>query len=473
MKFKQRIHNLYNNLGPAGQSIVAYSYSLFPLRLRKKRGFWGFLKFLRNSQWKSSEWHREYQCLQLQSLAKFAVSTTYYYQKLFEKNQIYPAQISTPDDLLIVPILQKSTLVKKLSEFLPQAYPAKSLITNSTSGSTGEPFKFFQDYSSVMREEAFAVRHWENAGMKLGEPCVYLRSYVPQNENETYYFDPVNNRHYFSAYHLDEKNLEFYCKKITDSKARFIFGYPSSLEILSDYLISSGKSLNFKAAITGSEMLSQTARRKIEEAFNTKVYDWYGLAEPAITMGQCEQGNYHLFAEYGILELLDAKNNPVTQEGHTGRIIATNFTNWALPLIRYDTGDLGTYTAKKCECGRGLPAFVSSILGRKDDLLVGSNGQYLPSVNFYSLFAKMGGEVSRFQLIQNEAARFKLKLVRGPEFSENSVKNIVKGLNQRIGGHPQIAIETVEKISPSQAGKIRAVIRDYDSIGQTGEYDEN
>ncbi len=473
MKLKQRIHKIYNNLGPAGQSIVAHSYALFPIRWRKKSGFWSFLRFLRNSQWKSPEWHREYQSQQLQSLVKYAVATTSYYRQLFKENQIYPAELLSPEDLSSVPILQKATMVNRIGEFFPEGFPNKRLIINSTSGSTGEPFKFFQDYSAVMREEAFAVRHWENAGMKLGEPCVFLRSYIPQNENETYYIDPVNNRHYFSAYHLDEKNLKYYCRQIAGSQAKFIFGYPSSLEILSDFLLSAGHTLHFQAAITGSEMLSENARKKIEKAMNTKVFDWYGLAEPAVTMGQCEQGSYHLFTEYGIMELLDTNNNAVTTEGATGRIVATNFTNRALPLIRYDTGDLGTFTSQKCSCGRGLPVMVSSILGRKDDLLVGANGQYLPSVNFYSLFAKLGGEVARFQLIQKDTNKFKLKLVRGLEFKEESVNRIIEGLNMRIGGRPQIAIESVEKITPSNGGKIRAVIRDYESESAAGANNED
>jgi len=464
MSLKQRVHSLYHNLGPRGQAFLANAYAAIPLRWRKKRGFWSYLEFLRKSQWESAEWHEQYQRRQLHSLVKYAAATTEYYRNLFEAHNIYPAEIFSLEDLTRIPILQKTTLVQQSREFLPKDSPKRRLVLNSTSGSTGEPFKFHVDYYAVMREEAFAVRHWENAGMKIGEPCIYLRSYIPRREGATYHFDPVNNRHYFSAYHLDETNLRFYCNKILQSQVKFVFGYPSSLEILSDFLAQEGKTLQFEAAVTGSEMLPLSARTKIESALNTKVYDWYGLAEPTVTMGQCEKGNYHLFSEYGILELLDANNNPVTKEGEIGRIIGTNFTNRALPLIRYDTGDLGVYTSHKCSCGRGTPVMISSIQGRQDDLLIGANGQLLPSVNFYSLFAKLGGAVSRFQLVQNDLQRFSLKLIRGPEFTEKSVSTIVDGLIQRIGGRPSIEIETVDRITPSKAGKIRAVIRNCSLI---------
>jgi len=474
MKFKQQFHKLYAQLSPQAQSLLAYAYASIPMPLRKKRGFWGFLDFLRKSQWESIQWHEDYQLAKLQALIASAGKTSAYYRNLFKANGINTADINSPADLKHIPILQKETLIHRLDEFIPENFPRRRLMINSTSGSTGEPFKFYEDYYAVMREEAFAVRHWENAGMKLGEPAIYLRSYVPNNQNATYRYDPVNNRHYLSAYHLDEQNLHFYCKKIEQIGSKFIFGYPSSLEVFADFLSMAGKTLKFSAVITGSEMLTPNARGKMERSFGAKVFDWYGLAEPTVTMGQCELGGYHLFSEYGYLELLNAQNNLITTEGEIGRIVGTNFTNQALPIIRYDTGDLGVHTNQKCNCGRGTPAVISAIHGRKDDLLVGANGQFLPSVNFYSMFAKLGGEVHRFQLIQNGRSKFCLKLIRGPEFDQKSISTIVEGLNQRIGGRPEIEIEAVAKITPTRAGKIRAVIRNFSlSASPNGEEIEN
>jgi phenylacetate-CoA ligase len=461
MKLKRQLHKIYSCFGPRGQKTLEYLYRALPLGIRKKKGFWKYLEFLRKSQWNSPDWHIEYQNEQLKDLLLYAAKNSPFYLKTFLKHQIEVKEIRSSTDLTHIPVLNKSTLIDQVEEFLPTNFPIERLIKNSTSGSTGSPFEFRQDYYAVMREEAFAVRHWENAGMTFGEPTVFLRTYIPNEKESLYKYSPAENRHYLSAYHLDKSNLSFYLENIKSSGARFIFGYPSSLEILADLLIEAGQKLDFEAAITGSEKLSSNARSKIESALNTGIYDWYGLAEPTVTMGQCQNGSYHVFSEYGIVELLDANDSPIVKEGETGRIVGTNFTNRALPLIRYDTGDLGTFTTKQCACGRGTPVVVSGIEGRKDDLLIGANGQFLPSVNFYSLFAKYGKQVQRFQLIQKNKFNFSLKIIRGPEFSENSVKTIIEGLNQRIGGRPDIEIETVERIIPAGAGKIRSVVREY------------
>ena len=37
-----------------------------------------------------------------------------------------------------------------------------------------------------------------------------------------------------------------------------------------------------------------------------------------------------------------------------GRIVFTNLDNFAMPVIRYDIKDIGTYTDESCPCGRGL-----------------------------------------------------------------------------------------------------------------------
>lgn len=461
MKLKAGLHSLHSQLGPGGRRAAELLYAVVPLRWRKKKGFWQYLRFLRKSQWESADWHQEYQTEQLQQLVQYAGSQSPYYKNLFKEIKCSPSEIKEINDLKLLPILSKKTLIENVESFLPDDFPRGQLVSNSTSGSTGEPFKFHLDYFAVMREEAFTVRHWENCGMKYGEPTVYLRSFIPEGSQSTYCFDPVNNRHYFSAYHLDDKNIEFYCRKMAKTKARFIFGYPSSLEVLADSIMSHNIEISFAAVITGSEMLTDNARTKIAKALSTKIYDWYGLAEPTVIMGQCPQESYHIFSEFGIVELLDANGKPVEEEGEVGRIVGTNFTNRAMSLIRYDTGDLGVFTKKSCSCRRGLPVVVKSIEGRKDDLLIGSAGQYLPSVNFYSLFAKFSDEVSRFQLVQSDRNEFSLRLVRGPEFSRESVNRIREGLSQRIGRSSQIKIETVDKIRPTRAGKIRAVVREY------------
>ena len=54
----------------------------------------------------------------------------------------------------------------------------------------------------------------------------------------------------------------------------------------------------------------------------------------------------HVADDSVVLELMP------TEEANTFRIIVTNLTSWAMPFIRYDTGDLGGPSPSGvCTCG--------------------------------------------------------------------------------------------------------------------------
>ena len=96
-------------------------------------------------------------------------------------------------------------------------------------------------------------------------------------------------------------------------------------------------------------------------------------------MGECELHNgLHNYDDYGYLEVENYENGFY-------KIIGTNLNNYAMPLIRYDTGDLAKVSNASCECGRSFP-LIKKVVGRKDTPLIAPSGQQVPSVNFYTMF---------------------------------------------------------------------------------------
>lgn len=77
---------------------------------------------------------------------------------------------------------------------------------------------------------------------------------------------------------------------------------------------------------------------------------------------RCPFGHgYHVNAEAVLLEVVDANGLPVPP-GEPGRAVITPFASTALPLIRYDQGDI-VIAGTTCECGRALP-HLEAISGR-------------------------------------------------------------------------------------------------------------
>ena len=60
-----------------------------------------------------------------------------------------------------------------------------------------------------------------------------------------------------------------------------------------------------------------------------------------------------MHAEHCIVEIVDDEGSPCAP-GRSGRLLVTALRNFAMPLLRYDTGDTALL-GEPCPCGRGLP----------------------------------------------------------------------------------------------------------------------
>lgn len=314
------------------------------------------------------EWHIEYQEKQLRLLIDSASKYVPFYIETFKTEGIDPVTIRKLGDLARLPVISKSTLKNNLRRF--QSGNTRLVLVSHKSERVGDVASGFPvEKEAAIIEEALVARHWENCGYELGRPVIYLTNHSFNGRREPHAYDWIRNRHYFDLGQLTAKTLSEYCRSIKATGAEFIFGYPSALEIFADFIIRWEIKLDFLGVMSAGEVLTNIAREKIESAFGAKVHDWYGLSFPAASMGQCHYcEGYHLFSEYSILELVDFDGNSVSKKGKVGRIVVTNLSNHAMPLIRYDTGDLGVYCGEPCRCGRGLPKIVENIPGRAQDL---------------------------------------------------------------------------------------------------------
>ncbi len=132
------------------------------------------------------------------------------------------------------------------------------------------------------------------------------------------------------------------------------------------------KSLPLRIGCFGAEPWSNNTRKRLEDAFDIKAYDSYGLSEmngPGVAFECEEQNGLHIWFDHYFVEVVD-ENGEAVGEGEKGELVLTSLTKEAMPLIRYKTGDI-TYLMdyERCSCGRTHPK-ISRILGRADDMIV-------------------------------------------------------------------------------------------------------
>ena len=374
-----------------------------------------------------------------------------FYQKLFWDYDFDPSRFDNLDQLKILPVLSKDTLLNSPHEFISANYAKKGLDL-STSGSTGRPLKTFASKNQWIVEQASVWRQWDWAGYRFRDKIAIIRSYAPKNYEPIFKLNKLKNWLYISPYHLSEENVLEILKKLKIWKPKFLRGYPSSLYVFAKIAKSYNiKIESLKGAFTASEVLTDVYRNEIEEAFNIKVFDHYGQAEITTMLHECEEHDgLHIIQDYAYTEFVD------TSSDGEKKLIATNLFNYAMPLIRYDTGDRVIINKNKCSCGRTFPK-VKRIIGRSDTLLIHKEGYYLPSINFYTFFAKLKN-VSKFQIIQYSHNDIEIKI---QVINKNNIGNLKYHIESEINGRfgTKVVLKFTDQFIMSEGGKCNPIIQ--------------
>jgi phenylacetate-CoA ligase len=161
------------------------------------------------------------------------------------------------------------------------------------------------------------------------------------------------------------------------------------------------RSLKLRVGIFGAEPWSEQMRRQIEEAFDLKALNIYGLSEimgPGVAM-ECSdvQEGMHIFEDHFLVETINPKTGEVLPPGEQGELVFTTLTKEAFPLIRYRTRDISRLYPVPCRCGR-TSYRMDRVMGRSDDMLIIRGVNVFPSQIEAVLIAIEGLE-PHYQLI--------------------------------------------------------------------------
>ena len=153
-------------------------------------------------------------------------------------------------------------------------------------------------------------------------------------------------------------------------KVTTYLGTPSFLLSLLEKTESLGYSVKedlcLKYGFVSAEMLPESLREKLENAFGMILLQSYGTADIGCLGFECNGRCGMHVPEDVIVEILDPETGQPVPEGEMGEIVATTFSK-QYPLIRFGTGDLSYLINESCVCGRTSPR-LGRILGRVDQL---------------------------------------------------------------------------------------------------------
>lgn len=364
------------------------------------------------------------------------------------------------DALREFPFLDKETVLADMRRYLPRDFERIPHYEISTGGTSGRQMTFFVDDVSQSVETAFVHRLWSRVGYRPGSRKATFRGVPFPNLRPGVYWqeNPIFNELQYSPYHMTEATLPLYLDRMVRDAAPYLYGYPSAIDYVAGYVLRRGLDGTLpavRAAFLISEASSQEQRERIEAAFRTRVFSFYGHSERLILGGECERTTvYHHFPDYGVLEIVTENGSPCDRPGDRGELVGTGLLNRSMPLIRYRTGDWATRREHACACGRCWDRF-SDVLGRwKQEFVIGADGEEI-SVAALNVHGSVFENVARYQYHQSEPGVLVVRVVPTPAFTESDHARIEGAYRDKVGRALAIEVAAVDEIPLTPRGKLK------------------
>ena len=389
-----------------------------------------YLRLLREAEQWSPQQMAEFQQQRLRQLIVYAAKEVPFYQDWIQTHDLNPTTI-TLDQL---PIVNKSIMRQEgINQFTAEHFPSKNRIASRSSGSTGEPFSFYVSKEAYAVNTAAKLRTWYQAGYRLGNHYMKIANGARHGKFKELQ-DKINNCLYVPFYSMDDTVLASILKLIEKRHPLFIRSYPVPLYLLAQYRNKHEDRYHHKPlhVMTTGSTLPQAYRTEIEQSFGCDVIDSYSCEGTANTYETLAHDGYHITGYYGIIEVLDENNQPVTDG--IGRVVSTDLWNLAHPFIRYDTQDLVEVKDGK----------IQRILGRESDAFVHANGTIFTVHNFSHFFLYDTKAIDTYQILKHRDGSLTFRLVANKQYNPDIEKNIIDYWHQQLG--IPVDVKLVEEI---------------------------
>jgi phenylacetate-CoA ligase len=418
------------------------------------------LRWLRRSQFDTPEAIRDRQWAALRELLHHAYATVPFYRERFDRAAIHPDQIRDFADFGRLPVLTKDDIRQHGDALFSRGSDPTTLHRKKTSGSTGVPLEIHLDEAGLQWKRACTLRSNEWSGWRFGERVGILwgqPEYLERGWRGRLRNALLDRERYLDTLKIDKDGLAAFARDLHCRPPSLLYGHAHSVYLFAEYLRGAQHlPIRPHGIITTAMVLHDWQRRSIEEVFGCPVTNRYGCEEVSLIACECERHDgLHINADSVYVEL-ERAGRPVAS-GEPGSILVTDLANRAMPLLRYQIGDVGTATERSCPCGRGLP-LLERVEGREADYVVTPSGRLISGISLTDHFGAAIPGAVQVQIVQETPAAFRFRIVRGPDFGPRSLERIGELVGEWFGPGITYECDFVERILPESSGKYRFCI---------------
>jgi phenylacetate-CoA ligase len=388
----------------------------------------------------------------LRELVRFAYDHSPFFRQFYERAGIKPEDVRTLNDLDRLPILQKEMFRRADPKQVVTLPPETRWMVEITSGSTGEPLRIHRTWRDLYFIKAKVIRAFRQTGLRFYDRQVILKSSA-ESLTGRHWFENfgILRKYWFSVADSPEENLT----RLRAIRPQHLHGFPSGLAAIADLLIQNGEIFRIPIICTGAEVLDDSIRHRIEQAFKAQVYNFYASREVGNIAWECAaHDGLHVNDDAMILELLDDQNHPVP-DGEEGRVVVTWLDGRDWPFIRYDLGDRAIRKSGACPCGVPFSRLVR-LEGRSDSRILLPSGIWISGMVFQELRTALW--VAAFRIVQEVPKAIRLQIVLRHQPSPEEMDEFIAETRQLVRGELQVIPEIVSHIERDPSGKVRCVI---------------
>lgn len=398
------------------------------------------------------ERHRE---KQLRKVLDFAYKQIPAYRRLWDQAGVDVSTIDGLSGLTQLPVIDKRFFRSSPIEDFYAPDVLGKVTPRRTSGSTGVSLLFVHSKRNRWKRIMVDLR----SNLRLGYRPWQVHLVVASPEAMARGRNVLQKlglfrREYVSA----DVDPEVIAKHLTEINPHLLQCYPSHLLLLTD-LVDRTKLPRLSRIISAGELLTESQRSRIEDAFGVPVTNYYGLKELGMIAWECsEHRGMHINWDLYHVE----------QDADSNELIVTLLDDDSMPFVRYNTLDRGRLDSSPCPCGCSFPRILE-IEGRSDDCLVTADGKRIPPlrVNFVDFTGHT--QADAYQIRQSRPGHIEILLVPTNDFEMGSCeKRIRHDIDRYLSPDLSFEIRLVEAIPRDPSGKLRSVVS---TVGRDGTED--
>jgi len=362
-----------------------------------------------------------------------------------------------PANLDSFPVVDKGTYREHGAAMRSRFFADRQLRVHRTSGSTGTPFEAVWDGVKTRRNQADAIALARLAGYEVGTPVLYLRAWQGQYGRQRLRtraraLVPVE------VLGLDEARAREILSEIRRrGRPITLLGYGSALEALCRELDAGAPAIDglVSAVVAVGEAPSDYLRAAVPRLLGRPLVARYSNTENGLIAQGDRADAYRVNVASYAVEVLRRDSDQPAAPGELGRIVLTDLFNRAMPFIRYDTGDLGSFAVD--DDGGVDDTLLVSVAGRLLDVVTDSRGHAVNPMGMPEL--ESYADVRQHQFAQTGPGRYEVRLNAQPDDGRDArIRNEYRAV---LGWDADVRIVHVDGVPLLDSGKRRMIVNEW------------